>query len=172
MDDAFEILGISRQSTLDQATAAYREKAKAYHPDKVAHLAPEFRALAEERMKAINVAFDQVKKILKTRSGLDRGKYLARLRSFFSFAGLKFGDRASRAFALLGQPDEISDDPSYSLVHLRYFLDKKAAFGLWVAYDRKTQLICSIRVSTEDAVFRLRAKGIVDENLLLFFGRN
>jgi preprotein translocase subunit Sec63 len=31
-----------------------------YHPDKVASLAPEFQALAEQRMKEINAAFREL----------------------------------------------------------------------------------------------------------------
>ena len=34
-----------------------------YHPNKVAHLAPEFRALAEQRMKDLNVAYNAIKKL-------------------------------------------------------------------------------------------------------------
>jgi DnaJ like chaperone protein len=37
---------------------AYREMARAYHPDRVAHLAPEFRAVAERKMREINEAYD------------------------------------------------------------------------------------------------------------------
>jgi hypothetical protein len=41
----------------------YLQLATQYHPDKVAHLAPEFRALAEQRMKDLNAAYDAIKKI-------------------------------------------------------------------------------------------------------------
>jgi curved DNA-binding protein CbpA len=34
--------------------------AKLYHPDKVAFLAPEFRELAERKMKEINAAYQQL----------------------------------------------------------------------------------------------------------------
>jgi len=34
--------------------------AQQYHPDKVATLAPEFRELAERRMKEINTAYDEL----------------------------------------------------------------------------------------------------------------
>jgi DnaJ like chaperone protein len=36
---------------------AYQGLAQKYHPDKVASLAPEFGALAEEKMKQINAAY-------------------------------------------------------------------------------------------------------------------
>jgi DnaJ-domain-containing protein 1 len=35
--------------------------AQMYHPDKVASLAPEFQALAEQRMKEINAAYSLLK---------------------------------------------------------------------------------------------------------------
>ena len=34
--------------------------AQLYHPDKVANLAPEFRDLAEQRMKEINAAYREL----------------------------------------------------------------------------------------------------------------
>ena len=41
-----------------------------YHPDRTAGLAPEFRELAEQRMKVINAAYDQIKRTFKR---LDNG---------------------------------------------------------------------------------------------------
>jgi hypothetical protein len=41
----------------------YRQLAIQVHPDKVAHLAPEFRALAEQRMKDLNAAYNAIKKL-------------------------------------------------------------------------------------------------------------
>jgi hypothetical protein len=54
-------LNVTINSTRDEVTAAYRTMAKAYHPDVVAHLAHEFRALAEERMTTINAAYAEIK---------------------------------------------------------------------------------------------------------------
>jgi hypothetical protein len=59
---AFEILGVSVGATSVQITAAYRQMAKMYHPDRLAHLAPEFVELAEARMKEINAAFEVLKR--------------------------------------------------------------------------------------------------------------
>jgi DnaJ-class molecular chaperone len=44
-----------------EISAAYRRLAQMYHPDKVAGLAPEFQALADERMKEINAAYEVLK---------------------------------------------------------------------------------------------------------------
>jgi len=50
--------GASRQ----EINTAYRRLVHQYHPDKVANLAPEFRELAERRMKEINAAYEQLKR--------------------------------------------------------------------------------------------------------------
>lgn len=56
----YEILNISPSASKEEITKAYRKMAKMYHPDRVAELAPEFRALAEERMKVINGAYEKL----------------------------------------------------------------------------------------------------------------
>jgi DnaJ like chaperone protein len=56
------VLGVRPAATPDEVTAAYRELAQLYHPDKVASLAPEFRELAELRMKEINAAYREMTK--------------------------------------------------------------------------------------------------------------
>jgi DnaJ like chaperone protein len=57
----FEVLGVTRESSKEEIKAAYHRVAQQYHPDKVATLAPEFRELAERRMKEINAAYDQLR---------------------------------------------------------------------------------------------------------------
>ena len=46
---------------MDEISAAFRRAAQMYHPDKVATLGPEFRELAERRMKEINAAYEELK---------------------------------------------------------------------------------------------------------------
>lgn len=55
-----EVLEIAPNASREEILAAYRLKVKMYHPDKVVGLAPEFQELAEERMKAINAAFQEL----------------------------------------------------------------------------------------------------------------
>jgi DnaJ-class molecular chaperone len=56
--------GSSRNAcAADEAQTAYRALVKHYHPDLVAHMATEFRLLAEERMKEINAAYVELRRI-------------------------------------------------------------------------------------------------------------
>jgi len=59
---AYEVLGVSVNSSEEQLVSAYRNMAKMYHPDRLANLAPEFIELAEERMKEINAAYATLKR--------------------------------------------------------------------------------------------------------------
>ena len=52
--DPYAVLGLSRGASDDEVKAAYKKLAKKYHPD----INPS--AEAEERMKEINAAYDQI----------------------------------------------------------------------------------------------------------------
>jgi hypothetical protein len=58
--DPLSVLGLDRTATFEDVSRAYRLLAKTYHPDKVAHLAPEFKDVAESRMKVINRAYEEL----------------------------------------------------------------------------------------------------------------
>lgn len=60
-ENAYEVLGVERSADDKEIKQAYRELARKYHPDKVSHLGDEFTAVAEEKFKAINDAYEQVK---------------------------------------------------------------------------------------------------------------
>lgn len=57
LNQAWQLFGLAPGATSDEISPAYHRLAAMYHPDKVAHLAPEFRLLAEQRMKEINAAY-------------------------------------------------------------------------------------------------------------------
>jgi hypothetical protein len=59
----YATLGLSLNCSQDEAQAAYRSLAKNYHPDLVAHMASEFRTLAEDRMKEINAAYTELRRV-------------------------------------------------------------------------------------------------------------
>jgi len=57
----YAILGIAVSASAEEIRIAYRKMANLYHPDKVAHLAPEFREMADRKMKEINTAYGTLK---------------------------------------------------------------------------------------------------------------
>lgn len=60
--DPYKILGVSRNATQEEITHAYKELIKINHPDKVNHLDPIFRSLAERRTKRIIAAYESLKR--------------------------------------------------------------------------------------------------------------
>lgn len=58
----YAVLGLESGANDDDIKQAYRKLSMKYHPDKVRHLGDEFRGVAEEKMKEINVAYDFFKK--------------------------------------------------------------------------------------------------------------
>jgi hypothetical protein len=57
------VLGVPRITTRAEISRAYKRKMSEYHPDKVAQMGAEIRALAEQRSKEINAAYDQAMKV-------------------------------------------------------------------------------------------------------------
>ncbi len=66
--DPYAVLGVTPGVSLDEAKKAWRGLLLQYHPDKVAHLAPEFQALAEEKTRALNAAFAMIEEALQKAS--------------------------------------------------------------------------------------------------------
>jgi hypothetical protein len=62
---ALNVLGLTEFATLAEAKLAYRNTVKQYHPDKVAHLGPELRDVAERKTKEIVAAYDEIKKFFE-----------------------------------------------------------------------------------------------------------
>ena len=60
-NSAYKILEISVESSNDEVKKAYRELAKKYHPDKVAHLGEEVKKAAEVKIMELNAAYDSIK---------------------------------------------------------------------------------------------------------------
>lgn len=60
-NSAYKILEVSPDASDDDIKKAYRELAKKYHPDKVSHLGEEVRKTAEEKITALNAAYEAIK---------------------------------------------------------------------------------------------------------------
>jgi DnaJ like chaperone protein len=61
-DHYYAVLGLQPGADKAAIKKAYRKLSMKYHPDKVGHLGAEFRAVAEEKMKEINSAYDFFKR--------------------------------------------------------------------------------------------------------------
>ncbi|TBR22509.1 DUF1232 domain-containing protein [bacterium] len=60
-DDPYHVLGVKSSAGAEEIKDAYRRRMAEYHPDKVAHLGPDLRALADKKAKAIQRAYEQLK---------------------------------------------------------------------------------------------------------------
>jgi len=60
MRNPYEVLGVPSNATEEQIEAAYKELAKKYHPDR--YINNPLADLAEEKMKEINSAYEDLKK--------------------------------------------------------------------------------------------------------------
>ena len=58
----YKILEIEKTASDKDVKKAYRKMSNKYHPDKVMHLGQEMQNLAEEKFKAVNDAYHQIKK--------------------------------------------------------------------------------------------------------------
>ncbi len=59
----WEVLDVPRIATRAEISHAYKRRISEYHPDKVAHLGEEIRAVAERRSKEINVAYEEAMRL-------------------------------------------------------------------------------------------------------------
>ncbi len=62
--DPWQVLGLEPGTPKEEAKRAFRALVTQYHPDKVAHMAPEFRELAERKTRELLEAWAEVEKSL------------------------------------------------------------------------------------------------------------
>ena len=61
-EDDYRILGIGRDASDEEVRKAYRRMAMKYHPDKVAHLGPEFQRDATVKFRRVHEAYERIKR--------------------------------------------------------------------------------------------------------------
>jgi DnaJ like chaperone protein len=59
---AYKVLEVDTNADEETIKKAYRRMANKYHPDKVNHLGEDFLVVAEDKFKAINTAYQQIKR--------------------------------------------------------------------------------------------------------------
>ncbi len=63
----WEVLGVPRGASLAVASAAYRDRIRQNHPDKVAHLSGAIRQVAETETRRLNAAYAEAQQELGPR---------------------------------------------------------------------------------------------------------
>ena len=138
MTDPYQVLGVSPSATDEQIKSAYRELARKYHPDN--YVNNPLADLAQEKMKEINEAYDQIQRQRKqqqqsysgqasanrgySNAGYSRQSYSGQGRSQFAdIRQLLNSNRLSEAEELLeGIPQQRRDAEWYYLRGRVYYV--------------------------------------------------
>lgn len=59
--DPYAVLGVSREASFPEIRRRYRQRLLEIHPDRVQHLGPEFREMAERKTLELNEAYRRVR---------------------------------------------------------------------------------------------------------------
>ena len=62
LTSAYQVLEMSETASVEEIKKAYKAMALKHHPDRVESLGPDVRKAAEEKFKAVTVAYETIKK--------------------------------------------------------------------------------------------------------------
>ena len=71
--DPYKVLGVDPSATDDQVKSAYRKLSRKYHPDK--YTDSDMKELAEEKMKEVNAAYEQIQQMRAGGNSSNSGSY-------------------------------------------------------------------------------------------------
>lgn len=66
MDNVFQLLGISRDASVEELKACYRQQVKRCHPDMFSD--PDEQHIAQEKLISLNLAYEKALKAIESRS--------------------------------------------------------------------------------------------------------
>ncbi len=87
------------------------------------------------------------------------------MQSFLPFCGFTRGDTLDKAQRILGQPQQVMDNPQSSFVVLHYFLDEYNSPGFAIYLERHTDRIMRVELNSAEGILQLKARGITDSNM-------
>ena len=102
MMDPYKELGVSPSATDDEIKTAYRNLVKKYHPDRYANAPKDVQDQVSEKVKRINTAYDDIKK-MRSGGGSSQQGYGAYGNPYGSYGQQQGGGTLIEVILLIGQ---------------------------------------------------------------------
>ena len=109
MKDPYNVLGVSPTASDDDIKKAYRDLARKYHPDN--YSGSDLADLAEEKMKEVNEAYEEIKRLRASGGDFSQGSYSG---SSSSYGGSLYEARRLIALGNYSNAEIILDSMSAS----------------------------------------------------------